>query len=150
MSNATDDAFGGGVRPRLHICRPNPVECGVCHGDGTGSQLDRAISRVAKPQDRPEAGKVYALTGRADEAAISNGDSWAASVVDPQTGRSAMVFRPDDEFRAWWVLGGMEKIADELHSPVMREMVKRAAEAGFHAGVGALGAAAERFKEARS
>ena len=25
-----------GVDYERHVCRPNPIECTVCHGDGTG------------------------------------------------------------------------------------------------------------------
>lgn len=33
--------------------------------------------------DRPESGKVYRLTGGPNTPAISNGNSWAESLVDP-------------------------------------------------------------------
>jgi hypothetical protein len=35
--------------------------------------------------DKPESGKVYALTGGPDDRAISNGDSWAESEVTPES-----------------------------------------------------------------
>ena len=32
-------------------------------------------------KDKPEQGKVYALTGRSDQPSIARGDSWKKSVV---------------------------------------------------------------------
>ena len=35
-------------------------------------------------KNKPEQGKVYALTGRSDQPSIARGDSWAKSIVTKQ------------------------------------------------------------------
>ena len=58
-----------------------------CADDGynTDSEeilLDVKFKKSAPVEDRPEYGKVYALTGGPDTKALSNGNSWAESIVE--------------------------------------------------------------------
>lgn len=57
-----------------------------CSDDGYGQDndcilVDVNFYKVEKKEDKPEYGKVYALTGGPDEKCISNGNSWADSEV---------------------------------------------------------------------
>ena len=45
-----------------------------------GWRLKDAVSH-SKKQDKPEAGKLYALTGAPGSKCIANGNTWAESVV---------------------------------------------------------------------
>ena len=48
-------------------------------------------NRILEKEDKPEAGKVYALTGGPGSACIANGNTWAESEVTeeaPAAGRS--------------------------------------------------------------
>ena len=40
--------------------------------------------RARRAEDKPEAGKVYALTGGPGSRCIANGNTWAESEVDQQ------------------------------------------------------------------
>jgi hypothetical protein len=50
-----------------HLCRPNPVECPLCHGDGTGT-LDQE-SRVATLVEIERLAAFLMAQQRAQEAA---------------------------------------------------------------------------------
>ena len=46
--------------------------------------MNKEKNKPAKQEDKPEEGKVYALTGGPGARCISNGFSWKDSVVDEQ------------------------------------------------------------------
>ena len=46
--------------------------------------MNKEKDKPAKQEDKPEEGKVYALTGVPGARCISNGFSWKDSVVDEQ------------------------------------------------------------------
>ena len=46
--------------------------------------MNKEKDKPAKQEDKPEEGKVYALTGGPGARCISNGFSWKDSVVDEQ------------------------------------------------------------------
>lgn len=55
-------------------------EANVLHVDFEGHKHPAATSRLEK-EDKPEEGKVYALTGGPGDKCIANGNTWSDSVV---------------------------------------------------------------------
>ena len=55
-------------------------EANVLHVDFEGHKHPAATARLEK-EDKPEEGKVYALTGGPGDKCIANGNTWSDSVV---------------------------------------------------------------------
>jgi len=51
--------------------------------------------RARRAEDKPEAGKIYALTGGPGSRCIANGNTWAESEVDQQE----LLAKPSSEKR---------------------------------------------------
>ena len=58
------------------------------------AQATRSKKRPTAESDKPEQGKVYALTGKSSDASIARGDSWKKSEVKPKTKTAGMATKP--------------------------------------------------------
>jgi hypothetical protein len=85
--------------------------------------------------DKPEQGKVYALTGKSGTASIARGDSWKKSEVKTKTKQANVAYDTARQKAKMKYMKKEEVELDELSKGTLGRYVKRATTDAAHAGI---------------
>jgi hypothetical protein len=111
------------------------------------AQATRSKKRPTAESDKPEQGKVYALTGKSSEPSIARGDNWKKSEVkkkeksayqknvDYDTARHAAKTRKHEEVEVEEMSSLMKATIDELSKKTLGSYVKKASVDKSNAGI---------------